>query len=141
MTIQKYDWEIIRIHYVQGRENGHGLEWPTLEQLALEYSIPPSTVRSRAHRDGWVQERAEFHTELVHRTQEKTLEQLAEKASQLDLQAFSVARAMLALAGSELAQGTKEGRLRLPEQERLLRMCDLAHKLGRRALGIGDTSE
>ena len=27
------------------------------------------------------------------------------------------------------------------ETARLLRMCDLAHKMGRRALGLGDTSE
>ncbi len=33
------------------------------------------------------------------------------------------------------------GALSLNEQEKLLKMCDLAHRMGRRALGTGDTSE
>jgi len=42
MTTQRYEWQRVRIEYVQGRENGDGtLEWPTLEQLAQEYSIAP----------------------------------------------------------------------------------------------------
>ena len=51
MTVQRYDWERVRLEYVQGRENGGGLEWPTLEQLAQEYSIAPPTIRSRAPRE------------------------------------------------------------------------------------------
>lgn len=140
MTMQKYDWERVRLEYVQGRENGGSLEWPTLEQLAQEYSIVPNTVRSRAAREHWAERRNDFATILQQKTHEKTLEQLAEKASQLDLQAFSVARATLALLTRQLIEGTQSGTLSLADRERLLRMCDTAHRMGRRALGAGDTS-
>jgi hypothetical protein len=142
MTIVKYDWERIRIEYVQGRENGEGLlERPTLEALAKEYGVPPGTVRNRAHREGWVEERHVFVTELLQKTRERTLEQLAEKASQVDTQAFSVARATLALLGKELIEGMQTGKLSMVDRERLLRMCDMAHRMCRRASGVGDTSE
>jgi uncharacterized protein YjcR len=139
MSIVKYDWEHIRIEYVQGRQTGDGLlERPTLEALAKEYGIPPGTVRNRAHREGWVEERHVFVTELLQKTREKTLEQLAEKAAQLDVQAFSVARAMFIGAARKLNQCLEGKELSVNEQERLLKMCDLAHRMGRRALGIGD---
>ena len=142
MTMQRYEWQRVRIEYVQGRQNGDGtLEWPTLEQLALEYGIAPNTVRSRAAREQWTERRNDFATVLQQKIREKTLEQLAEKASQLDLQAFSVARAMLILAARELRDGMENSRLSLADRERLLRMCDTAHRLGRRALGAGDTSD
>ncbi len=108
MTIQKYDWERVRIEYIEGRGNGDGmLERPTLEALAKDYSIPPGTLRNRAHREGWVEERNVFVTSLVHKSREKTLEQLADKVSQLDLHAFSVARAALALLAKEFIEGTQ----------------------------------
>jgi hypothetical protein len=142
MTVVKYDWEHIRIEYVQGRENGEGLlERPTLESLAKEYGIPPGTVRNRAHREGWLEERHVFVTELLQKTRQRALEQLAEKASQLDVQAFSVARAMFIVAARKLNQSLEGNDLGLAEQERLMRVCDLAHRMGRRAIGVGDTSE
>ena len=61
------------------------------------------------------------------KTRDKTLEQLAEKASQLDIQAFGVA-----------CQGPQSGDLSLAHPERLLRMCDVAHRMGRTGI---DTSE
>ncbi|MCH7786231.1 MAG: hypothetical protein IIC22_01865, partial [Chloroflexi bacterium] len=82
---------------------------------------------------------SDFHTSLIHRTREKTLEQLSDKAAQLDVQVFSVARAALALHSKELIEGIQSGKLSLAERERLLRMCDMAHRMGRRALGIGST--
>jgi len=141
MTIQKYDWERVRIEYIQGRENGASLERPTLEQLGQEYRIPIPTIRSRAHRENWSGQRDDFHTSLIHKTREKTLEQLAERAAQLDLQAFGVARASLALLAKQLIEGTQDGSLSLADRERLLRMCDTAHRMGRRALGARDTSD
>ena len=140
MTMQRYEWERIRIEYVQGRVNGDGIvERPTLEALAKEYDIPVPTIKSRSSREGWTEERNLFHTQLIQKSHEKALEQLAEKASQLDVQAFMVARAMFSLAAQKLTD--KQGTLTLVDQERLLRMCDTAHRLGRRALGKGETSD
>ena len=139
---KKYDWEQIHLEYVQGRENGDGLlERPTLEALAHLYGIPPGTVPNRAHREGWAEDRHVFVTSLLQKTRERTLEQLAEKASQLDVQAFSVARAMFIVAARKLNQAIESDTLSLTDQERLLRICDTAHRMGRRALGTGDTSE
>jgi hypothetical protein len=138
MTIVKYDWEHIRIEYVQGRDTERGLEWPTLEGLAKEHGVPAPTMRSRAHREKWQNQRHDFHTAVTQKTREKTLEQLAEKAAQLDVQAFSVARAMFIGAARKLNQSLEGNELSINEQERLLKICDLAHRMGRRALGIGD---
>jgi hypothetical protein len=142
-STQKYDWDRLRQEYVQGRDSASGLERPTLEQLAKEHDIPAATLRSRAHREDWSELRSNFHTSLIHKMGEKTLEQLADKASQLDVQAFSVARATFIMAAKRLNQALagEGGALSLPDQEKLLRMCDLAHRMGRRALGVGDTSE
>jgi hypothetical protein len=134
----KPDWNLVRLDYVQGRDTEQGLEWPTLEGLAKEYGIPAPTVRSRAHREKWQTQRSDFHTAFIKRTREKALEQLADKASQLDVQAFSVARAMFIGAARKLNQSLEGKELSVNEQERLLKMCDLAHRMGRRALGIGD---
>ena len=141
MTLQGYDWTRVRIEYVQGRENGGGLERPTLEQLAQEYGIASNTVRSRAARERWTVLRNDYATILQQKTRDKTLEQLAEKASQLDIQAFGVARASLALHARELIEGTQSGDLSLAHRERLLRMCDVAHRIGRRAIGRDNASE
>ena len=40
-------------------------------------------------------------------------------------------------AARELRDGMESSRLSLAERERLLRMCDTAHRLGRWALGAG----
>jgi hypothetical protein len=138
MTIQRHDWELVRIHYTQGRENGGGVEFPTLEQLGEEYAIPAPTIRSRAHREGWRQQRNNFHTQLVQKTREKTLEELSDKMAQANLQAFSVARAVLAVSGKQFMEGAQDGSLSLADRERLLRMCDLAHRMARRAAGMGE---
>ena len=109
MTSQRFEWERIRIEYVQGRENGNGLEWPTLEQLAQEYSVAPNTVRSRAARGHWTELRNDFATILQQKSREKTLEQLADRVAQLDVQAFNVARASMALLAKQFIEGTQEG--------------------------------
>ena len=45
-------------------------------------------------------------------------------------------------AARQLIEGTQDGALSMADRERLLRMCDTAHKMGRRALGAwGDTSD
>ena len=137
--VPKPDWDRVQLEYVQGRDTEQGLEWPTLEGLAKEYGIPAATVRSRAHRESWQTQRNDFHTQLTQRIREKALEQVAEKAAQLDVQAQSVARAMFIMTArrlNECLEGKRE--LSAIEQERLLRICDLAHKMGRRALGIRD---
>jgi hypothetical protein len=136
--VAKPNWDLIRLDYVQGRETEHGLEWPTLEGLAKEHGIPAPTMRSRAHREKWQNQRHDFHTAITQKTREKTLEQLAEKAAQLDVQAFGVARAMFIGAARRLNQSLEGKELSVNEQERLLKMCDLAHRMGRRALGVGD---
>jgi hypothetical protein len=56
---------------------------------------------------------------------------------------------MFSMAAKKLSQSLDPNQpgkeLSLSEQERLLKICDLAHKMGRRALGIGgpaiDTSD
>jgi len=44
---------------------------------------------------------------------------------------------MLILAARELTRNADGGDLSLADWERFLRMCDVAHRMGRRAMGIG----
>ncbi len=74
---------------------------------------PGSTVCNRAHRENWQAQHNDLGTSLVHKTCEKTLEQLVEKASQLDLQAVSVAWASLALLAKQLIESIQDGNLSL----------------------------
>jgi hypothetical protein len=58
-------------------------------------------------------------------------------ASQLDVQAFSGGRATFIMAAERLNQALagEGGAVSLADQEKLLRMCDLAQRMGRRSLG------
>jgi anti-sigma factor RsiW len=120
MTVVKYDWKHIRIQYVQGRENGEGLlEHPTLEQLAQDYSIPPQTVRSRAAREHWTQLRHEFSTLLQQKSQDLTLERLAERVASVNINVFNVASAGVRLLGQRLLRLSQEGEVSLEEHQHI----------------------
>ncbi|HZA24640.1 MAG TPA: hypothetical protein VFA32_18925 [Dehalococcoidia bacterium] len=119
MTVVKYDWEHIRIEYVQGRENEHGLEWPTLEQLAQEYSIPPQTVRSRAAKEHWTDRRSDFSTLLQQKSRDLTLERLAERVSVININAFNVAAAGIKSVGQALLRRQQEGEVSMEEHQRI----------------------
>jgi hypothetical protein len=120
MTIARYDWKHIRIEYVQGRENGERLlEYPTLEQLALDYSTPPQTVRSRAAREHWTQLRHEFSTVLQQKSQDLTLERLAERVASVNINVFNVASAGIRLLGQQLLRLSQEGEVSLEEHQRI----------------------
>lgn len=86
---------------------------------------------SQPHAKHW----CEVTRSAPKKLRERALQQLAEGASQLDLQAFSVARVMLIVAARKLNQSIEGDTLRLADQERLFRICDTARRLGRRVLG------
>jgi hypothetical protein len=131
----------VRIQYIQGKDSEAGLEWPTLEQLSVEYDIPTSTVRARAARENWKDQRNEYATLLKQKTREKTIEKLADKASQFDVDAVNIARVMFSGAARRLHKDMKGENLSIADQERLLRICDTAHRMGRRALGFGNNTD
>ena len=47
----------------------------------------------------------------------------------------------LGRVAGELREGIEGNHLSVADGEGLLRMCDTAHRMGRRALGIDDTSD
>lgn len=120
MTIVKYDWERVRIEYVQGRENGDGvIEHPTLEALAQDYGIPTQTVRSRAAKEHWTELRNDFSTLLQQQSQDLTLERLADKVASVNINVFNVASAGVRLLGQRLLRQTQEGEVGLDEHQHI----------------------
>ena len=139
--LQKYDWDPVRLAYVQGRENGSGHEWPTLEQLAQEHGIAASTVRSRATREQWVQQRGEFATLCNEKALDTAVESLAGKLSQCSIGAFSAGRAAIALASQRYIAEMQKEKPDAVLARHYLSMVETGYRLTRRALGVGDTSE
>lgn len=65
MTIAKYDWAAIKAEYISSSIS--------LRDLAAKYGIPWSTLRDRAGKERWAEEREKARNKLVTRTVQKTV--------------------------------------------------------------------
>ena len=80
------DWPSIKADYVENLETRL-----TLAEVAAKWGVPDGTVRARAAREGWFDERQQFTTKLAQVRQEKIIEMAAEAQAILPSQVVLVA--------------------------------------------------
>jgi len=85
------DWTSIKADYVENVETRM-----TLAEVAAKWGVPDGTVRARAAREGWCDERQQFTTKLAQVRQEKIIEMAAEAQAIFPSQVILVAHRHLA---------------------------------------------
>lgn len=115
------DWPSIRMEYAQGTAS--------LSELAEKYGLYPATLNSRADKEGWAEERRQ-EAERVRAvtSQSGDAAQLLARFNEDDL---TVARAIRAKAAQMIQGATTPA-----EINALAKVFDIAHKIGRVALGV-----
>jgi hypothetical protein len=141
MTIKDTTWASAKRDYVEGDEQPDGTrKWPSLEDVALRFGISPSSVRHRAGKEAWKDERDIYQARLAHARQEKRVAVLAAKGAEFDGRALRIAEAILAQIAVKLKQSADaRAPLSSTELQRMAQTVRVAHQAGR--LAMGDTTE
>lgn len=113
------DWPAIRLEYVHGTA--------TLAELAERHGIYPATLTARADKENWSDERHHYERSRAMVGQDADVAALLARFNEDDL---TVARAIRAKA-AQMIQGTTTP----AEIAALAKVMDIAHKIGRVALG------
>lgn len=113
------DWPLIRMEYAQGTAS--------LSELAEKYGLYPATLTSRADKEGWAEERRQEAERVRAVTDESNGATQLAAFNEADL---TVARAMRAKAAQMIKEATTPA-----EINALAKVFDIAHKIGRTALG------
>ncbi len=69
-----YDWLALKQEYLMSPDK-------TLEEVALEHGVPPSTLNMKSRLGGWAKERQVLYMKVDHRAQDMQVEKLAELKS------------------------------------------------------------
>jgi hypothetical protein len=141
MGIIKYNWPAIKAEYVEGFVNADGnIAPPSLEAVAKKYGAHAVTVRKRATREGWLQERSSYATKVEQARIEQKSDKLAGEAAKFDIKCLKVAEAGISHIGRHL-QLAAEAKTPLPAGE--LAQLSAAHKNFQQSgrLALGDSTE
>lgn len=115
------DWPAVRLEYV------HGID--SLSELAEKHGLYPATLITRADKEGWAEERRqEQERGRAVASQSGDAAQLLARFNEDDL---TVARAIRAKAAQMISNATTPA-----EINALAKVFDIAHKIGRVALGV-----
>jgi len=116
------DWKALRVEYVNGAM--------TYKELAQKHGLKDGTVRQRAHREDWEQERNALSQAVTQAAQTRLSESRSSQLARFNEDDLRVARAIRAKAASMLATAQHPADLRA-----LASAMDTAQKIGRLALG------
>lgn len=143
----------MRADYVEGIPGDGGrVHWPTHDELATRYGRHADTVRKRAARDRWSEQRATWQRRVEQQRQEERAGEIARIAADLDLTAVQLARDGLTITRAriqelgllaqqrvqQIAQGADPrvvGAVDSLEMDRLARAADTWYLLGLKAIG------
>ena len=112
--------------------------YPTLEALQRRHNVAIATLRRKAEKGKWQQEKNRRQTELMQRLDAERLNTLVESGKRLDDSALQIAQAMLTRVGRTLQQSFDEESdvsLRTDELRELSVVTINAQKVGKLALG------
>lgn len=106
---KNYPWDRIRATYIEGAAvdpDGQPFHrnWPTMEEVATLYGISYGTVRSRARKEKWTEQREAFVVEVEQQRRQWMVEQRAERSIRVDDRGLQVAEAGMALVGIRLTR-------------------------------------
>jgi len=89
-----YDWAIVRREYVQGCPDTEGeIRKPTLQFLADKHGLSMSTLKKRAAKEKWVQERNIFSAKKEQEVMQHRMYIMAGEAAAFDSKSLDAANA------------------------------------------------
>ena len=135
------DWVAIKEGYICGQIKEDGsLYFPTHVELATQFKTSPSTVAIKSSEGNWGLERQLYVQRLEEAKKEKRIEELSAQAAEFDTRVLKAARAGLSHVEAHFraAQMLYEADgviMRLNDLERISRILERYHRVGRLALG------
>lgn len=116
----KINWTALKQLYVEGPEI-------SLNDLAEKHKVKPQTMRLRAAKEGWTEQRKLFQAKVQNLRTEKRSEILASESAQFDSDCLKIARAALGKIVQELKGDTPA--------DKSMSALEKAQKVGRLAMG------
>lgn len=96
-----FPWDEARALYVEGEQREElGMDgkiekvhyWPTLEQVAERFSVPPHRVRAHSGRHSWKEQREWFKAQIAERVAAEKASKLASARVDVELDCLAAAR-------------------------------------------------
>lgn len=119
------DWAAIKLEYVAG-----GV---TVAALAAKHGVKPGTLRKQVERGRWGVERIRFAQEAVAEATDAAKRERVEALSEFNRDNLGLARAIREQVETRLAEGV--GEISASELRQLASAAEVAHRMGRLALG------
>lgn len=141
MAHTENSWQEAKTQYIEGHPQDDGSRmWQTLEQVGLAHGISSTSIRHRAGREGWKDQRDLYQQKIAQARQEKRTDVLAAKGAEFDARALRATEAIIQHVVVHLSTSAK-AKVPLPiaTLARMAQTVSMAHKAGR--LAMGDTTE
>jgi hypothetical protein len=117
-------WDEVRALYVEG-EDGKGpnasRHWPTLDECAERFGFASQSVRRKAARERWTDQRNLYSSKVAAQRAELRTAAMLREAAEFDSESLSQARALLREVNAALEDAA---RLRKLRDQRLKRLVD-----------------
>ena len=85
---RKIDWNEIKNKYVFGFAKDGKLQFPSQQDLSIEYTIDSGLLGRHCSKEGWVSLRKQFISERSEKTQQKLIEAVSEDLSEFNVNLF-----------------------------------------------------
>lgn len=119
----KYEWEPVRIAYIEGTGDDDQKHWPTLNELSDQFDIPAVRIREKSAAERWVNQREKFQMDMEQTRRRARIKELASRGTQFDADSLSVAEAGMQITrvrlGEIIRDIGKQNELRELQSERL----------------------
>lgn len=124
---KKYNWERIKLLYVEGVSNSKGkIVFLNLRELAKKYKISYMYLRQRAAQENWTKQRDNYRRKLEYAIKRESTKVLASETVKFDSKALELAKAGLASIKTYFLNHKKSV---LKAQKEGLRIPLLNHKI------------
>lgn len=122
----RYDWDTIRVDYIEGIRPDKGdedvREWPTLAAVADKHGVPHQRVRERSSQERWTIQRQEYQRKLALSRQNKRVAKLANEAVEFDNKALTTAKLGMAMVTARISEIAKEVQQHNTRREQALQL-------------------
>lgn len=116
------DWQAIKLEYINSPLS--------LKDIAEKHGLKDATVRQRAHREDWEQERHALSQSVTQAAQEQLTDDRTNQLAKFNEDDLRMARAIRAKAASMMKDVNRPSELRA-----IAGAADIAQRIGRLALG------
>lgn len=113
----KYPWEDVRRDYCEGIQRDPDndpldIQWPTLEEVARKYNIPPTTVFARSSRERWANQKKSIVLQTNIRRRRDREKKLAKEGIQFDTNVLAMSKLGINIVLKRLVEISKSSQQR-----------------------------